>query len=331
MTTEGDAADPSIGNPDDAIAFDDVESSEAAVGEAFYPHAVTVHGKRSEFRGSLTLMRLGPLVIGNLDYNRGITLKVPQVDGYHLNMALAGGLTSTSNGREVLSNFGTAALYQQDSDALIRTSSGTRFAMLAVHIDQAPLDLTLAGLLGRPPSEALHFAPKLDLRSGQGRQWWDLLVAIAALHRRDSLLANPLVAQPLGESLLSGLLFATEHQYSDRIRAETKQGGPLLARRAEEYILSHLGEPLTIAEVAYAVGASTRSLQRAFSAHYGMGPKDFIRARRLERVHADLVASDPTETTVTATATAWGFGHLGRFAHDYRAAYGVPPAHTLRT
>ena len=48
-----------------------------------------------------------------------------------------------------------------------------------------------------------------------------------------------------------------------------------------------------------------------------------------EPVRAELVASSPAETTVSAVADRWGFGHAGRFAGAYRRRFGEYPAQTL--
>jgi len=48
-------------------------------------------------------------------------------------------------------------------------------------------------------------------------------------------------------------------------------------------------------------------------------------------VHEDLTGGDRAHRpTVAEVAYRWGFTHLGRFAHDYRARYGEAPSTTLR-
>jgi AraC-like DNA-binding protein len=47
-------------------------------------------------------------------------------------------------------------------------------------------------------------------------------------------------------------------------------------------------------------------------------------------VHQEL-ADAGADTTVTAVALRWGFGHLGRFAVAYRRKYGRSPSDTLRS
>lgn len=48
-------------------------------------------------------------------------------------------------------------------------------------------------------------------------------------------------------------------------------------------------------------------------------------------MHEDLTGGDPARRhTVAEVAYRWGFAHLGRFAHDYRARYGESPSTTSR-
>jgi AraC-like DNA-binding protein len=257
-------------------------------------------------------------------------MTVPHVDGYHLNVPVRGALRSVSIGRDVDTIPGRGALYRSDSDAVISTPRDCPFDMFALHVDRRPMENALAALLGRPVMEPLRLAPDLDLRSGEGRQWWDMLMAWRALRRSNALLANPIVAEPLGHSLLAALLLAAGHQFSDDLRAGVRSPTSAAVRNAESYILEHIGEPLTVDGVARQVGLSTRAVQRGFHEQFGMSPKDYIRTRRLERAHADLAMGNPATTSVTQVATRWGFAHLGRFSRDYRQKYGVAPAQTLR-
>ncbi|MGK5550187.1 helix-turn-helix domain-containing protein [Actinomadura kijaniata] len=116
-------------------------------------------------------------------------------------------------------------------------------------------------------------------------------------------------------------------------RAARADATPTTLARAVAHIDAHYADPdLSIADIAAAACATPRAVQYAFRRHRGTTPMAYLRQVRLAAAHADLAAADPTTgVTVTAVATRWGFAHPGRFAAAYRAAYGVPPSHTLHT
>ena len=100
-------------------------------------------------------------------------------------------------------------------------------------------------------------------------------------------------------------------------------------RRATDFIMGRLGEPLSIQRVARASGLSARTLHRIIRREHGVSPMVLLRRARLEKVRQDLQAPRP-ETTVTGTAFHWGFTHLGRFSAGYARAFGEVPSDTLR-
>ncbi|MGH4012086.1 MAG: helix-turn-helix domain-containing protein [Pseudonocardiaceae bacterium] len=86
----------------------------------------------------------------------------------------------------------------------------------------------------------------------------------------------------------------------------------------------------TPASLAATAGISVRPLHEAFRRHTGVTPMTYLRQLRLRHVHNDLCRSEPSGTTVTATAHRWGFSHLPRFAQAYQQRYGQSPITTLR-
>jgi transcriptional regulator GlxA family with amidase domain len=138
------------------------------------------------------------------------------------------------------------------------------------------------------------------------------------------------VAVPLAHGVMTGLLLAASHRHRDELDRPPPAVGAPVVRRAREFIESHAGEPLTVADIARGAGVGIRGLQHGFRRSVGMSPTEYLRQVRLRRVHEELRAADATATTVAQVAARWGFPHQGRFAVRYRERYGVAPVLTLR-
>ena len=107
---------------------------------------------------------------------------------------------------------------------------------------------------------------------------------------------------------------------------------PAAVRRAAAFIDAHAGQPITLAGIAAAAGATGRALQYAFRRHYDTTPTGYLRQVRLEHAHRDLRDADPADgTTVAAIARTWGWASPAGFTAAYRRRYGQPPGQTLRT
>ena len=100
--------------------------------------------------------------------------------------------------------------------------------------------------------------------------------------------------------------------------------------RAEEYIELHASCDIKIRDICRAARVSERTLQYAFLERYGIGPKEFLKVVRLNRVRRQLRSADPQGTKVADVANASGFWHLGQFAADYRQRFEELPSETLR-
>jgi anti-anti-sigma factor len=102
------------------------------------------------------------------------------------------------------------------------------------------------------------------------------------------------------------------------------------AGRAIAFIEERARDDISVADIAAAAFVTVRAVQLAFRQHLDTTPLTYLRQVRLERAHDELLSADPDRTTVTAVAAGWHFTNASRFAAYYRAAYGVPPALTLR-
>jgi AraC-like DNA-binding protein len=85
-----------------------------------------------------------------------------------------------------------------------------------------------------------------------------------------------------------------------------------------------------VSDLCEALAVSQRTLTRALRAVRHTTPSRHLRALRLSEARKALVSADAAAETVTQVALRFGFRELGRFAVDYRAAFGESPSDTLR-
>ncbi len=130
------------------------------------------------------------------------------------------------------------------------------------------------------------------------------------------------------DALIAHFVMANETRGTNSRR--TKGGENLRAIEcAEQYINAHLTQPVLRADLAAAANVSIRTLTRGFTERHGTGPMGFLKARRLDAAYRQLLGAELDSTTVTEVATRYGFNHLGKFAINYKQAFGESPSVTL--
>lgn len=95
-----------------------------------------------------------------------------------------------------------------------------------------------------------------------------------------------------------------------------------------EYMDSRLCAPISLEDLARVAGVSYRTLNALCHRYYGATPMELLRNIRLDAVRARLLV-DPT-ASITETALAFGFGHLGRFANYYHQRFMELPRDTQK-
>ncbi|MCO5399080.1 AraC family transcriptional regulator [Ralstonia soli] len=94
------------------------------------------------------------------------------------------------------------------------------------------------------------------------------------------------------------------------------------------YIESHLCAPVSLEDLARVACVSSRTLNTLCRRYAGIAPMELLRNARLDAVRSRLLL-DPS-ASITETALAYGFGHLGRFAAYYAARFNELPSDTQR-
>ncbi|MEJ2718920.1 MAG: helix-turn-helix domain-containing protein, partial [Deltaproteobacteria bacterium] len=155
------------------------------------------------------------------------------------------------------------------------------------------------------------------------RQEWKKLFIDITCHR--SQLTNSLFAHSLQKEILELVLGNVMGPIPCPRGPSRRQA----AKRAKEYLIANVRNPVSMADLCTAVNANERTLLLGFREVFGTSPKAFLKSLRLNRVRQGLREATPG-TSITDVALDWGITHLSRFAADYRRMFGEFPRETLR-
>lgn len=103
---------------------------------------------------------------------------------------------------------------------------------------------------------------------------------------------------------------------------EVRSGGTPFSELLE-WVLAHLHEPLTVADLADRAAMSERTFARRFVEATGSTPHQWLTARRVDRARELL---ETTDLTVDAVATHSGLGSAANLRQRLREALGVSPS-----
>jgi AraC-like DNA-binding protein len=223
---------------------------------------------------------------------------------------------------------GGAHVLNVDQPFDFRLRSG---AVMVVNIDNSHLAAVRTKLSGGREEIPPSLTSRLSLNGTEGAAFWcDLSRLWRAVEGDATVSRSPLALRELEESIVLQLLHADRTLQAHWQQLSAGNRDRACCTQVEDWIAANLHEPLSRADICQAAGLDARTLSRVFRKKFGMGPMQFVRARRLDAVNRLLLGSDPTATTVTDIALTLGFHHLSRFAADYQRAFGELPSETLR-
>ena len=156
---------------------------------------------------------------------------------------------------------------------------------------------------------------------------------LLAIEQRDPQILDP-AAAALGVAETLTATFAAALPPADGIDAQQRilrKRRLRLVKRTREFFEASLCHPIQVTQLCEYVGASVRTLERAFAETCGANPKQLLTLMRLARARRALLAADPGEATVSRIAADCGFFHLGRFSTSYAKLFGESPSVTLRS
>ncbi|MFF3501047.1 AraC family transcriptional regulator [Streptomyces sp. NPDC003247] len=304
--------------------FDDFRER---LNDLFYPADVTPlrgdGGPGGELRGT----RSEHVTVGVMRFGQRTRVDPDRTPShYHVNVVLRGSVEAASGDQRMTFTAGSAMVFAPTQQHhLLSCENGSE--QLGIKIDRGVVETELQALLGRPLQTPLEFALGFDLTSASARSWQNALnLYLAESDSGSGLIDQQAFRQHYERLLVSGLLLAHSHNYTEALRRPEPPACPRTVLRVIKLIDARPDDPYTVGDLAEVAGISARRLQEGFREHVGVSPMTYVRNARLERVHEELLAGT---AGVTESARRWGFTHLSRFSAAYRERFGTLPSETL--
>ena len=285
--------------------------------------SILTEGKKG-FCGDLTAVRLARTSIFTVGFSRTRVVDDNQRSFLSLTIPVSGSARIRSGQHVHEFSPGSAAIIRHD-DILDYRVTERPCKSLVVNFDQVFVEAFLGG------HERLQFPAKgstasISDRSASGRTLLQLAHFVWRGAGHGAFIdPSSLASREMEKTLLAAFFDATS-QAPARDHCQSAQ-----LRRAIDYLMDHLADPVSLVDVASYAGVSERSLRREFQRNYGMTVRQFLIRRRLEASHHALQSKEGSGTTVTEVATRFGFSHLGRFASAYRSTFGCSPSDSLKS
>jgi AraC-like DNA-binding protein len=194
---------------------------------------------------------------------------------------------------------------------------------ISVCIPRQRLQQEMAKLLNNSVNSLISFQPEVDLTTVFGNSLKELI-----LFSWQATAQNSLFLPQLEQTLLTGLLQYHSHNYSAVLQRKEGILGDRQVYLAKEFMRANLQKPISLGDIALAIGVSGRSLQRSFAKYCGCSPIEFLRQARLDSLHQELSQGIPL-LGISDLMLKYQFSHLGRCSQSYHQRFGELPSETV--
>lgn len=289
------------------------------------PHELEVPRPRDlAFRHEGTA--LGNVALGVIEYSTRVNIRIDDLaHSYSISLPLTGEQHIEDKRYEFASDARMGTIISPHQPIHLNIGDDCRKQL--VRLSREVVHHRLGQLLGRKVTAPVIFDPRMPLEGHLGG-WWKTVVHLQdLLNAEGSMCDLPEVWGNFENSLITGLLYAQPHNYSEELIGR-QQERPGYLDQLEAMMHESLDQPLTLLDLEKASGVSRERLYQDFHDHFGTAPIAHFRNLRFDWVKRRLEHAGPRES-VSSIAMDCGFLQLGRFSRDYRARFGERPSQVI--
>ncbi|HUF21326.1 MAG TPA: helix-turn-helix domain-containing protein [Burkholderiales bacterium] len=308
------------------VSTTDLDELHRAISDVIEPPQFSFLGSPRNLNIDISRLALPSSQIFGVKTASSVRVMIKELASVYVTFPLWGSILATSGGSERHIRPGEALMqFAGETNNLVRLGDCTTVFVRVEPRFLAPLIPDCRSEKNWRPTPGLHV---LSLRNGLGRTLFNLVNQICSEARRRD--AETILDQEF-DKVLNYLvaLIITQNRFIDVSESENGLKPPKYLDRAVEFVHQNLDQNLSLSDLTAVAHMSARTLQRAFTSHFGMGPLKFTKHARLNKVREELINYSPCETSVCQVAVKWGFHHTGNFARDYAELFGETPRQTL--
>jgi AraC-like DNA-binding protein len=274
--------------------------------------------------------KLGAVTINSIRFGVGVTLKTPGSHDFYLVQFTLSGACRLSQDRSCIDTpAGSIAIINPFRPFAMTVFPGTRRLMLRV--DRLLVEREFQAWTGSDLTKRIEFnQPQMLTGEKVGTLTRYLRMLCDDLKSSSSAVEHPLVRDRIASALVSTLLVSMPHNMQCALEPAARSIAPFFVRRVERFMEENARQAINLEDLAGVAGVSARALQLAFQRFRETTPMAYLRVLRLELARRELAQAARNGGCVASVANACGFGHLSRFAAEYKARFNESPAQTLR-
>ncbi len=308
-----------------SYASADLEQVRNSVSDMIKSHQLSQLRADQTLQTRLRHVQFGQVAICRLGYGADVHIEPEHLAGFYLiQMPQYGTARVTCGGQTVESAPDTATILNPNEDVDMVWHANNEQLMLKV--DRTLVEHAARAMGMNIGPQGLIFPVRLQAHTQPS---WQIMLRYVLDCARNS---KDILASPLLISQLEQLTVTTLLGLHPPAQAQPLTAGRILPRhlkKVESYLQDKAHLPVTVAELSAVAGVSARTLQQAFSEHYGISPMQYLRQVRLDRLRHELMHSGDKHLSLADLAMRWGFAHQGRFSAEYRNRFGETPSETL--
>ncbi|RTL50432.1 MAG: AraC family transcriptional regulator [Rhodocyclaceae bacterium] len=311
--------------------FTEIHEKEEAcsrVGSIFRPHMLEVVGGKQKISAHMDHLPLKEISANHLIYRAKVQIQSEPLEDFFLVLLPMNSVAEIHCGKtEFFSNSNLAAIVNPNCNLWMQWQADC--SQFILRIDKRLVDRTCEALIGRPIERSVEFQAAMDVNVNT--LWEEVISLVTCSTFSKTAMAYPLITAQAEQMLVGSMLIHQSHTYSDEIQHPRNSDVPRIIRRAEEFMVEHCADPITMIDVARHLGVSLRSLYNRFQHYRSISPKAFLKGVRLDLVRRDLLEAKESgdANTVTNIAISRGFSHLGHFTKAYLERFGELPSKTI--